>query len=76
MIITINGVDGVGKSQQIKLLRFYNEGQLNFTQPLVEYSSKWPKLTSHDMFNWWFKGIEIKEFIRIVIDALNARIDG
>ena len=73
MKIAINGVDRVGKSQQIKLLQFYNSGSLNFTRPLIEYSSKWPKLKSHDMFKWWFREVEIDEFLNIVLESLNIR---
>ena len=73
MLIAINGVDGVGKSQQIRLLQFYNGENLNFTKPLIEYSSKWPKLKSHDMFNWWFKKVNIEEFVNIIIESLNTR---
>jgi len=63
MQIAINGIDRVGKSQQIKLLQFYNGGSLNFTRPLIEYSSRWPKLKSHDMFNWWFREVGVDEFL-------------
>lgn len=73
MIISISGVDGVGKSQQINLLRLYNGGNLTFAKPLIEYSPRWPKLKGHDMFNWWFKEIGIKEFIDIIIESLNLR---
>ena len=73
MKIAINGVDRVGKTQQIKLLRFYNGGSLNFARPLVEYSSRWPKLKSHAMFNWWFREVEIDEFLNIVLESLNIR---
>jgi len=73
MHITINGVDRVGKSQQIKLLQFYNGGSLNFTGPLIEYSSRWPKLKTHDMFNWWFKKVEMDEFLNIILESLNMR---
>lgn len=73
MIISINGIDDVGKSQQIKLLQFYNGENLIFTKPLIEYSQKWPKLKGHDMFNWWFHEVGIDEFVDIVIESLNAR---
>jgi len=73
MQIAINGVDRVGKSQQIKLLQCYNGGSLNFTGPLIEYSSRWPKLKSHDMFNWWFKKVEFDEFLDIILESLNMR---
>lgn len=73
MQIAINGVDMVGKSQQIKLLQFYNGGSLNFARPLIEYSSRWPKLKNHDMFNWWFKEVEFDEFLDIVLESLNIR---
>jgi len=73
MQIAINSVYRVGKSQQIKLLQFYNGGSLNFTRPLIEYSSSWPKLKSHGMFNWWFREVEIDEFLNIVLESLNMR---
>ena len=73
MRIGISGIDGVGKSQQIKLLQFYNGGTLCFTRPLIEYSSRWPKLKSHEMFDWWFKKVGIDEFLEIVLESLNMR---
>ncbi len=73
MQVAINGVDGVGKSQQIKLLQLYNAGSFNFTGSLTKYSSIWPELKSHDMFNWWFKEVEFDEFLNIVFESLNTR---
>jgi hypothetical protein len=73
MQIAINGVDRVGKSQQIKLLHFYNGGNLSFTKPVIEYSPRWPKLKGHDMFNWWFKEVGVDEFFSIVLESLNMR---
>lgn len=73
MQIAINGVDGVGKSQQIKLLRFYNNEALSFAKPLIEYSKKWPKLKGRDMFSWWFKKADISEFFDVVLESLNVR---
>ncbi|MFH0854549.1 MAG: hypothetical protein V1891_03595 [bacterium] len=73
MQIAINGVDRVGKSQQIKLLQFYNGGSFDFARPLIEYSSRWPRLKSHDMFNWWFKEVGFNEFLDIILESLNIR---
>jgi len=73
MLIAINGVDGVGKSQQIKLLQFQGSDKLNFSKSLTEYSAKWPNLLGRDMFNWWFKEVEIEDFLAIVVESLNKR---
>jgi len=73
MIIAISGTDGVGKSQQIRLLHFYGENNLRFAKPLIEYGSRWPKKHGSQMFNWWFRESNIVEFVGIVIEALNFR---
>jgi 8-oxo-dGTP diphosphatase len=73
MLIAINGVDGVGKSQQIKLLHFFGSDQLSFTKSLTEYSMRWPKLETHAMFDWWFKEVKIEDFLAIMIESLNKR---
>lgn len=71
--ISLNGKDGSGKSQQIRLLTWNNENLFHATKPLSTYSSRWPKLHGYDMSQWWFEKVPIKELIEIIVEALNIR---
>jgi hypothetical protein len=41
--LSLNGVDGAGKSQQIRLLA-QNGDVFHVTKPLIQYSERWTKL--------------------------------
>lgn len=71
-IVSINGSDGVGKTQQISLLTNGVE-KLNFTGRLIDYSSRWPKLTPVEEFTWWFKDVSFTELASIIIESIKAR---
>ncbi len=70
-IISINGVDGIGKTQQIELLR--DSEAFHFTGRLVDYTHRWPKLEIVEEFNWWFRDVPFPELVSIVIEAIKAR---
>lgn len=77
--LSLSGIDGVGKSQQILLLSQDSE-VFYITKPLIQYSERWPKLKSSEMSHWWFEQVSIEELVDIIIESLNARnkdrIDG
>lgn len=70
-VISVNGSDGVGKTQQIALLE--DEKALCFTRRLVDYTSRWPKLNPVEEFNWWFRDVPFPELVSIIIEAIKAR---
>ncbi len=70
-IVSINGSDGIGKTQQISLLR--GGGGLHFTGRLVDYSNRWPKFNPIEEFGWWFKETPFPEIASIVIESIKAR---
>jgi len=65
-------MDGVGKSQQIRLLSQSGE-VFHITKPLIQYSERWPKLKGPDMSRWWFEKVSVEELADIIIESLNAR---
>lgn len=70
--IALSGVDGVGKSQQIRLLS-RESAMFHVTKPLIQYSERWPKLDGSAMSRWWFEDVPMEEFMDIVIESLEAR---
>ena len=70
-IVSISGLDGVGKSTQVALLE--RNPRVKCSGSLNRYTGKWPKLSPQDHFNWWFKEIPFGEFLKLVIDSLNER---
>lgn len=71
-IVSVNGSDGVGKTQQISLLT-NGAQEMNFTGRLIDYSSRWPKLTPVEEFTWWFKDVPFTELVSIIIETIKAR---
>jgi len=69
--VTINGLDGSGKSQQCRVLGWNDE--LHLTKPLIQYNHQWPQLTGVQASEWWFSQVSSDELTRIIIDALNLR---
>ncbi len=78
--LSVNGKDGSGKSQQIRLLYWNNKNIIHITRPLITYSSSWPKLYGYEMSQWWFERISVEKLVDIIIESLNYRhkdnIDG
>ncbi len=70
--IALSGVDGVGKSQQIRLLS-RESAMFHVTKPLIQYSERWPKLSGSAMSKWWFEDVSMEEFMDIVVESLEAR---
>lgn len=70
-IISVNGSDGVGKTQQINLLK--EDGVFYFTGRLIDYTHRWPKLNPIEEFNWWFRDVPFHELTSIIIEAIKAR---
>lgn len=69
----LSGVDGVGKSQQIQLLKSHGAEQFHFTRPLIFYDSRWPRFNGADMARWWFEQVDPESFIDIVLSSLVRR---
>lgn len=70
-ILSINGGDGVGKTQQISLLK--GEKTLHFTGRLVDYTNRWPNLNPVEEFNWWFRNVPFLKLVSIIIEAIKTR---
>lgn len=73
MPFSLSGVDGTGKSQQIRLLSQGSGDTFHITKPLIEYSQRWPKLKGPDMSRWWFEEVSVEELTDIIIESLNNR---
>ena len=71
--LSFNGLDGSGKTEQLKLLEWSHPELFHFPQPLSEYSKRWPTLNHLQMSKWWFEEIPIENFISIIIESLNER---
>lgn len=71
--ISLNGRDGSGKSQQLRLLNWGNKEKLYITKPLINYSDRWPKLKGSEMSQWWFQDVPMEELTDIIIESLNSR---
>ena len=78
--LAISGIDGTGKSQQIRLLRAFNPAVFYCHEPLISYGDNWPRLQGREMAKWWFEDATIDDFITIILEALrlrrNSRIPG
>lgn len=70
-IVSLSGIDGIGKSEQISLLE--QLPSVRYSGPLTRYSDKWPRLGPQEHFDWWFKTTPIEDFIALVIESLNKR---
>ncbi|OGI95465.1 hypothetical protein A2917_02810 [Candidatus Nomurabacteria bacterium RIFCSPLOWO2_01_FULL_42_17] len=71
--IAISGSDGIGKTEQIRLLKSGQDDRFHFTGRLVDYTDRWPKVDPVKEFNWWFKEVRSLELVSIIIGALNSR---
>ncbi len=72
--VSLNGVDGTGKTQQIKILGNDYLDYFHIPKALVEYSPRWPKIRSGISFSkWWFEEISIYDLFDIFIESLNNR---
>ena len=71
--IAISGSDGIGKTEQIRLLKSDQSNHFHFTGRLVDYTDRWPRVDPVKEFNWWFKEVRFLELVSIIIAALNAR---
>ena len=72
-IISFNGLDGSGKTEQVELLKWRATGLFHFTRPLSSYSRNWPRLDPISASRWWFEEVAIPELTEIIIEALHAR---
>ena len=70
-ILSLNGLDGIGKTEQIKWLS--GEEAINCLGGLSAYSERWPKLKSIEFFNWWFRDVPCNELFSIIIESLRTR---
>ncbi len=73
-IVSLNGIDGTGKTQQIKILGNDYPDYFHIPKALVEYSSRWPKIRNEISFSkWWFEEISIYDLFDIFVESLNNR---
>jgi hypothetical protein len=70
-IISINGRDGIGKTEQIKMLN--GDDRFHFTGKLTDYSKRWIEFNPVDGFNWWFRDVPFMELTSIILESLKAR---
>ncbi len=71
--LSLNGLDGSGKSQQIRLLSFDAQHMFHVPKPLVRYSPRWPTTQGADFSRWWFEEVTAEELADIIIESLNHR---
>lgn len=72
MIISISGMDGMGKSTQCKNLNIRMPHV--FTEPLhINQSPSFPKLTGKDLAAWWFNPKNKEEFVDVMFASLYER---
>ena len=72
-VLSFNGLDGSGKTEQIRLLEWSCPELFHFTKPLSDYSDRWPALDPLRMSAWWFEEVPMDEFIGIIIESLDGR---
>lgn len=72
-VLSFDGLDGSGKTEQIRLLEWSCPELFHFTKPLSCYSERWPALDPLGMSTWWFEEVPMDEFIGIIIESLNGR---
>ena len=70
IIISINGLDGSGKSTQIELLKNKNPYLIDVFGGLENY---FPFNQDKRDFDWWFLNSKIEEFIDIIYKAISER---
>jgi hypothetical protein len=69
-MVTLNGRDGIGKTEQVQLLR--GQPEVYVTKALKHYGF-WPQLNASDEFDWWFEKSNFEEFLNVITNSLNAR---
>jgi hypothetical protein len=72
-VVSLNGRDGSGKSQQLRLLSWQNNGLVHVTKSLTQYDSRWPVKTGYESSRWWFEQVPMEELANIIIESLNVR---
>lgn len=70
-IISVNGIDRIGKSQQASLLG--KDPRVALTGKLVQYSDRWPNLPPTYDFTWWFRDVPFLDLVSIIIESIQAR---
>ncbi len=70
--ISLNGIDGTGKSTQVRLLSS-ESGHFHTTQPLTSYSPEWQRYSGHAFYQWWFDEVSSERLCDLVIKSLNKR---
>lgn len=71
--VSLNGPDGSGKSQQLRLLDWQFGQIFHATKPLICYSQRWPNCTGYESSRWWFETVAFEELVDIIIESLNVR---
>lgn len=71
--IALSGLDGVGKTQQISLLKLDGNKTFHFTNPLVKYDERWPDYKGTSMGKWWFEDVSPDLFVDIILSSLKKR---
>lgn len=71
--IAFSGFDGIGKSQQIQLLKLGTDNIFQHLQKLVDYGNEWPALSEQESHRWWFEQVDFDLLAQIIINSLNMR---
>lgn len=69
-IVTLNGRDGIGKTEQAQLL--HSQPEVYVTKALKHYGF-WPHLNASEEFDRWFEKLEFEKFLDVITNSLNAR---
>lgn len=70
-IVSLNWVDNIWKTTQIKLLNIRNNYSIKVVENLPNFSSNLQKRINESW--WWFNEGNSDEFVKVMIDALNER---
>ncbi len=73
-VLSFNGVDGSGKTEQISLLKWRLDDRFHFTRPFTAYTDKWPRLDPVALSQWWFEELSEGKLIELMIEMVNGRI--
>ena len=70
IIISLNGLDGSGKSTQIKLLKNKNPDLIDIFGGLENY---FPFNQKERDFDWWFLNNKDEEFLNVIYESISKR---
>lgn len=72
IVCSINGIDGVGKTTQVKMIEKEKYNFIRTVYGLENYEG-FPKLDGQDLHKWWFETSTIDEFCDAFYESLTNR---